>query len=426
MTDSRPAAPADGLCAHTLALVLAGGTGTRLHGLTEARAKPAVPFGGHYRTVDFTLSNCVNSGIRRIALLTQHQPQSLVRHVQQGWRSLYSGHDELIDVWSAAERSGTGWYAGTADAVHQNRDLIALLAPEHVLVLAGDHVYSMDYSRMLEEHRASGADMTLACIEVPREEAHSYGIVELTDDRHVRAFVEKPVDSAPARRRPDRVLASMGIYAFDREFLLRCLAEDAADPRSSHDFGHSVLPRVIHEARVRAHVFRDAVSGAPGYWRDVGTIDGYWSAHMDLLLEPAEFDLFDDSWPIRTHEAPGRPTRLARAARVDTSILGRGCDVAGSVTCSVLSAGVVVGAQSSIRESVLLPGARIGRSCRLERVIVDSGCVIPDHTVIAASELPFDACFHVSPRGIVLVDAAGLDDTGRRQSAAARQGAEVA
>lgn len=405
MNDLRSAGLANTGVNGTLALVLAGGNGSRLHGLTESRAKPAVPFGGHCRTVDFTLSNCVNSGIRRIAVLTQYKSQSLIRHIHQGWRFCRPELGEFLEIWPAQQRCGKRWYTGTADAVHQNRDLIAELDPDHVLVLAGDHVYAMDYGRMLESHRSKRADITIACVEVPLAEASAYGIVEQDESRRVLTFLEKPEHPTPIPGKPGLASASMGIYLFNRELLFDCLEKDAANPHSANDFGRSILPRALQEAQVYAHEFRDARTGTPMYWRDVGTIDGYWQAHMDLISDPPAFDLFDEEWPIWTHEPQGYPTRIANAVRVDASVLGRSCHIDGDISSSVLSANCRVDRGSKIKESVLLPNVRVGRSCWLDRVIVDSNCVIPDNTIITPAELPFECGYHVSRGGVVLLDA---------------------
>lgn len=388
-----------------LALILAGGTGSRMKGLTQSRAKPAVPFGGHYRTIDFTLSNCINSDLRRIALLTQYKSQSLIRHIQQGWSFLRRDLGEFIEVWPAQQRCGERWYAGTVDAVHQNRDLIEALNPEHVLVLAGDHVYAMDYSLMLQAHAESGAEITVGCVEVPVEQAGSFGIVGTDRDFRVRSFVEKPEHPPQSRGRQGMTLASMGIYVFNRQTLFEWMERDAADPSSSHDFGYSVLPEAISSARVFAYVFRDREHGGPAYWRDVGTVDSYWSAHMELLEDGPGIALADPSWPVWTHTEKCAPARISSAVRVSASIIGQGSDIAGDVHRSVVSTNCRVGAHSRLRDCVLLPDVTVGRNCSLERVVVDSRCVIPDNTVIG-SELFEDGGpneLYVSPGGVVLV-----------------------
>jgi glucose-1-phosphate adenylyltransferase len=396
-----------------LALILAGGSGSRLKGLTRYRAKPAVPFGGHYRTVDFTLSNCINSGIRRVALLTQYKSQSLIRHIQQGWGFLRRELNEFIEIWPAQQRHGERWYAGTVDAVYQNRDLIEALDPDYVLVLAGDHVYSMDYSTMLERHVATRADITVGCVEVPLDEARSFGIVGADRDGRMRSFVEKPDRPLPSPGRRNVTLASMGIYVFTRSALFDRLERDAADPDSQHDFGYSVLPTAIASARVFAYVFEDDRSGLPGYWRDVGTVDSYWRAHMELLDDEPKLDLFDSSWPIHTAQPSGAPARISRSVRVSASILGQGSIVAGDIHRSVLSANCRVGAHSRVEDSVLLPNVRIGRNCSLERVVVDSDCVIPDNTVIGGDLFEASGPYRqdLSPQGIVLVTRHAHDST---------------
>jgi len=371
--------------------------------LTERRAKPAVPFGGQYRTIDFTLSNCINSGIRRIAVLTQYKSQSLIRHVEQGFRFLRRELGEFVEIWPAQQRCGERWYSGTVDAVHQNRDLIEALDPEQVLVLAGDHVYAMDYSRMIDAHVESGAQITVGCVEVPLSEAHAFGIVGADGNGRVRSFVEKPEHPEPCRGDRD-ALASMGIYVFDRDTLFDRLDRDAADPDSVHDFGYSVLPEAIHDARVHAYLFRAPDGKTPGYWRDVGTVDAYWSAHMDLLAEAGpKLDLFDASWPIFTHVEPCAPARIGPGVRIGASIIGPGATVFGDVHRSVVSTRCEIGAHSLVKDSVLLPGVKVGRNCRLERVVVDSRCVIPDDTVLGGDLLVDDGVHYVSPRRIVLV-----------------------
>ncbi len=405
MEQASLAAPDRPRQGNTLALVLAGGSGTRLRGLTEWRAKPAVPFAGQYRTVDFTLSNCVNSGLRRIALLTQYKSQSLIRHIQHSWGFLHRDLGEFLEIWPAQQRVGERWYAGTVDAVCQNRDLIEALAPEHVLVLAGDHVYAMDYSRMLEQHVASRADLTVGCVEVPVEDARSFGIAGIDRDGRVRTFVEKPERPTPMPGRGDVTLASMGIYIFDRRFLFEQMERDAADTDSTHDFGYSLLPSVIPSGRVFAYNFRDSRDPRlPGYWRDVGTVDTYWQAHMELLEDPPRLDLHDESWPLRGERSCLPPARISGPVRVGASILAPGAVVAGDVYRSIVSSRCRIGAHSRINECVLLPGCSVGRNCSLDRVVLDSGCVVPDNSVIGANLLDAaDPKYHLSRRGIVLI-----------------------
>ena len=271
-----------------LALVLAGGNGTRLHGLTRRRAKPALPFGGHHRIVDYTLSNCVNSGVSSIAVLTQYKAQSLIRHLQRNWLSGRASHAETIEIWPAQQRNGTSWYAGTADAVHQNRDLIEEINPDNVLILAGDHVYAMDYTNLAAAHARTGADVTISCVEVPVAQSREFGIVEVDDSLRLTGFLEKPTHLASRLGPTSNVLASMGIYLFNTDYLLDCLNADARNGDSKHDFGYDILPWLIGDARVYASLFR-ARDNTPGYWRDVGTIDSYWLAHRELLHARSEF-----------------------------------------------------------------------------------------------------------------------------------------
>lgn len=381
---------------------MAGGHGTRLGELTRWHAKPALPFGGQYRNIDFPLSNCINSDIRRVGILTQYMAHSLIRHVQRGWTFLAPELGELIEVWPAQQRRGRGWYAGTADAVYQNIDLIEQHAPEHVLVLAGDHVYKMDYAAMLDTHVAAAANVTVGCVEVPVEEAGSFGVMGVDPASRVVRFDEKPGDPVPMPSDPSVALASMGIYVFERAFLVECLEADAADPESGHDFGHDVLPAVIGDARVVAHAFRDR-HGRGAYWRDIGTVDSYWRAHMELLAESPALDFHDESWPLRTHQPSCAPPRFVGAGTARSSIVSNGCHVAGSVERSVLSTRCRVETGASVAQSVVLPGARIGRDCRIRRAIVDSGCVIPDGTVIGDDLLTAAESYHISPRGVVLV-----------------------
>lgn len=363
----------------TLALVLAGGKGSRLQELTDNCAKPAVPFGGHYRIVDFTLSNCVNSGIRDIALLTQYKSQPLIRHINRSW---LTGSGASIEIWPAQQRLGDRWYAGTADAVRQNADLIAEAGPAHVLVAAGDHVYAMNYGPMIDAHIARGADATVCCTEFPVTEAHALGIVEVDDQMRLRSFVEKPARPVARPGSPAVVLASMGIYVFETAFLLECLERDARDRGSRHDFGYSILPRLAARADIYAHVFGDAGDGT-GYWRDVGTLDNYWNAHMDLLSEAPQLDPNDARWPIRPEAPQTGPTTCTATADVRASILAGGSRIAGQVVNSVVSTGCTIGAGSTVSRSVLLPNVTIGRNCLVDSAVIASGCCIPDDAIVA-------------------------------------------
>jgi glucose-1-phosphate adenylyltransferase len=399
--------PARGICRDTLAVVMAGGNGNRLGELTRWHAKPALPFGGHYRNVDFALSNCVNSGIRRIGLLTQYKAHSLIQHVYQGWSFLRPEVGEFIELWPAQQRTGKHWYVGTADAVFQNFDIIAGHRPKYVLVLAGDHVYKMDYLAMLEEHVRADAAITIGCVEVPIEAAPAYGVLGVDVTGRVVDFAEKPANPRCVPGRSDVALVSMGIYVFSFEALVEALTADAEDSGSSHDFGHDVLPRQLAEARVQAHAFRDPDTGEPRYWRDVGTIDSYWQANMDLLLENAPIDLHDQSWPIWTSRMQYAPAALSRTGSATESIIAAGCRVDGTVRRSVLFTDARVCARAVVEDSLVLPGATIGRGCRVRQAIIDSGCVVPDGTVIGDGAT--ETRFYVSPMGVSLCTSKDLE-----------------
>lgn len=377
------------LARNTLAVVLAGGNGTRLGELTRWQCKPALPFGGHFRNIDFTLSNCVNSRIRRIGVLTQYKAQSLIGHVANGWNVLPRHLGEFVDVWPAQQRLHPAWYAGTADAVHQNLDLILAQHARYTLVLAGDHIYKMDYRALLAQHALSGANVTIACLPVPVEQASAFGVLEIDAAKRVCAFREKP-EPATLDAPDGTVLASMGIYVFDTDYLASRLERDAETPGSTRDFGRDILPAAVREDRVSAFLFVDDV-GAPRYWRDVGTLDAYWQAHMDLLAAEPPIDLSDPEWPIWTVPEQLPPARLIYNSRhrgfVANSMLSGGTVVRGAaITNSVLAAGVHVDSNTVLDESIVLPGARIGTDCRLRRVIVDAMTVIPNGTVMDGGE----------------------------------------
>ncbi|HKJ82840.1 MAG TPA: glucose-1-phosphate adenylyltransferase, partial [Mariprofundaceae bacterium] len=323
------------LTSETLAVVLAGGKGSRLKALTDWRAKPAVPFGGKFRIIDFPLSNCINSGVRRIAVATQYKSHSLQRHLQRGWSFLSGQFGEFIEVLSAQQRMGEGWYAGTADAIYQNMDIVRRHNPTYVLVLAGDHIYKMDYGKMIAAHVASNADITVGCIPVPIEEASAFGVMSVDQDGHIREFAEKPEEPKPISGMHNRALASMGIYVFSTEFLRNQLATDSKDDSSSHDFGKNIIPKAIaNHARVFAFRFMNANTGAPGYWRDVGTVDAYWEANIDLATIRPDLDLYDQDWPIWTHQEQLPPAKFAfddddRRGQALDSLISGGCLITG-------------------------------------------------------------------------------------------------
>lgn len=393
----------------TLALILAGGRGSRLKQLTDWRAKPAVPFGGKFRIIDFPLSNCVNSGIRRVGILTQYKAHSLMLHIQQGWGFMRGELGEFVELLPASQRTEQGWYTGTADAVYQNIDILRNHGPEYVLVLAGDHIYKMDYGDMLAEHVAQGADMTIGCIEVPVDEAKAFGVMSVDEASRIVAFDEKPDNPNPIPGRDDVALASMGIYIFNAAFLYEQLIKDADNLSSTHDFGHDIIPELIEKYNVVAFPYKDVQGNDPGYWRDVGTIDAFWAANQELIGVTPELNLYDDNWPIWTHQAQQPPAKFVfddderRGTAVDSMVSG-GCIISGStVRHSVLFSNVEVHSYSTVEDCVVLPDVSIGRNCRLKKVVFDKGCEVPEGTVIG-EDLEADAeRYHVSPNGVVLV-----------------------
>jgi glucose-1-phosphate adenylyltransferase len=402
-TGSDDSAGASRFVRAPLALVLAGGCGSRLAGLTAWQTKAAVPFGGRYRAIDFTLSNCVNSGLRRIALLTQYKSQSLIGHVHGGWGFLHRELGEYVEVWPAQQRDGERWYGGTLDAVYQNLDLIAAADPSHVLVLAGDQVYSLDYSLLLEEHAARGADVIVACVDLPPGEGKEYDSVIVGEDLRVESIVANG-DSrlGPAGSRGFG-LAPMGVYLFSSEFLFERLIARRNDTAAG-DFGRDLLPAAARDARVFAYVVRDG--DQPAYWRDIGTIDRYWRAHMELLGDIPPRALMDPSWPVFTRYQPVAPARILHGATLDAALVSPGCTVEGRVERSVLSTRCSVGEGAIVKDSVLLPGARVGAGCVLDRVIVDGEVSIPACTTLGWA-LGAEHGYYVSPLGVLLVTAAG-------------------
>jgi glucose-1-phosphate adenylyltransferase len=376
------------LAQRTTAVVLAGGKGTRLDPLTRTICKPALPFGGSFRCIDFSLSNCVNSGLRTIGVATQHEPDALLAHLWSHWNRPAVGNDAVVHAWRAEERAAQLGYRGTADAVYRNLASIRDLEDSLVLVLAGDHVYKMDYQPMLEAHCARNAAVTIGCIEAPLEDACQFGVLAVAEDGRIERFVEKPSSCKGLRRpAPDRVLASMGIYVFDGAFLARVLHRDAAQPDSGHDFGTDLLPRLIEGGCAHAYAFRGP-GGAPAYWRDIGTLRAYWRAHMELLPPRPHLALVDPTWPIgRVATAPQLSadiTTTAAGGTVESSIVTPSTQVAGQVQRSVLFDDVEVGRGAKVTEAVVLPGAVIGPRCRLRGVIVDAGYRVADGTVVEA------------------------------------------
>ncbi len=399
------------LTRQTVALILAGGRGTRLRKLTEWRAKPAVHFGGKYRIIDFTLSNCLNSGIRRIAVLTQYKADSLIRHIQKGWGFLRGELGEFIDLLPAQQRLHESWYKGTADAVYQNLDILRNYGPEYVLILAGDHVYKMDYGAMLAYHVENRADLTIACIEVPIKDASAFGVMQVDESSRVVDFIEKPEYPPCIPGRADMALASMGIYIFNAKFLYEQLIRDADDPDSSHDFGKDIIPRVIKRYRAFAYPFLDVETGVQSYWRDVGTIDAYWAANMELIGVNPELNLYDRDWPIWTYQEQVPPAKFVfedrerdRVGQAFDSMVCGGCIISGAtVRHSILSTNVRVNSWALVEHSVVLPQVNIGRHAKVRRAIIDRGCRIPEGMEIGYDLEADKERFDVSPGGIVTV-----------------------
>ena len=397
------------LTRNTLALILAGGRGSRLKQMTDWRAKPAVPFGGKFRIIDFPLSNCVNSGIRKIGILTQYKSDSLIRHIQQGWGFLRGEFGEYVDLMPAQQRMNGSWYEGTADAIYQNIDILRNTNTDYVLILAGDHIYKMDYGAMLADHAAKNADLTIGCIEVSLEEASAFGVMHVDDDRRVKDFVEKPEKPPVMPGRTDTALASMGIYIFNKEFLLQKLIEDSDKEGSTRDFGHDIIPSVIDDHIVNAYPFLDLQGGGQSYWRDVGTIDAYWAANMELIEVNPDLNLYDNRWPIWTYQAQTPPAKFVfndddrRGEAVDSMVSG-GCVISGSkVTHSLLFSNVRVNSYTTLQDSVILPSVNIGRHCRITKAIIEKGCDIPEGTIIGEDKVEDEKRFEVSEGGVVLV-----------------------
>jgi len=374
------------LTRNTIALILAGGRGSRLKNMTDWRAKPAVPFGGKFRIIDFPLSNCINSGIRKVGVLTQYKSDSLIRHIQQGWGFLRGEFGEYVDLMPAQQRHDeTSWYQG------------------------GDHIYKMDYGAMLADHVEQNADLTIGCLEVSLEEAKDFGVMAVDENRRVKAFVEKPANPPTMPNKADRALASMGIYIFNTDFLFEQLLKDADTLGSTHDFGHDIIPSVIEDHNVNAYPFLDLQSGEQSYWRDVGTIDAYWSANMELIGVKPDLNLYDQTWPIWTHQVQTPPAKFVfddddrRGQAIDSMVSG-GCVISGStIRHSLLFSEVRVNSYSTIQDSLLLPEVNVARHCRITKAIIEKGCQVPEGTVIGEDRAEDERRFHVSPGGVVLV-----------------------
>ncbi len=399
---------------HAMAYVLAGGRGSRLMELTDRRAKPAVYFAGKSRIIDFALSNAINSGIRRIAVATQYKAHSLIRHLQRGWNFLRPERNESFDILPASQRvNETMWYLGTADAVYQNIDIIESYKPQFMVVLAGDHVYKMDYEKMLQQHIDSDADVTVGCLEATLEEATGFGVMHVDENNTIIEFLEKPKNPPHMPGKPDVALASMGIYVFETSFLIELLKQDAADPASAHDFGKDIIPYIVKNGKAVAHHFSESCvrssEEAKHYWRDVGTVDAYWEANIDLTDVVPDLDLYDRDWPIWTYGEITPPAKFVhdvdgRRGLAIQSLLSGGCIVSGaSLSRSLVFTGVRVHSYSTIHEAVILPYASVGRHVRLNKVVIDSEVHIPDGLVVGEDPELDAKRFRRTEKGVTLI-----------------------
>jgi glucose-1-phosphate adenylyltransferase len=404
------------LTSGTLAVIMAGGRGERLKQLTAHRCKPATPFGGKFRIVDFVLSNCVNSGIRQICVLTQYKAQSLIQHVHRGWGYLRGEFGEFVDVVPAQQQVGEHWYRGTADAVYQNLDYIRAHRPKHVLVLAGDHIYKMDYGPMIAHHVETGADITVGVVEVPVDRAREFGVLSVGEQNRVTKFTEKPAHPEPMPGRPEVALASMGIYVFNADTLDQMLSSDADDPESAHDFGKNIIPSAIGVGKVYAYAFQDVRTRAQAYWRDVGTLDAYYEANMELVHVAPELNIYDDEWPIWTYQLQRPPAKFildedGRRGMAINSMISGGSIISGAVVRqSMLFSDVRVEERAVMNATVVLPSVHVGAGCQISRAILDEGCDVPAGLRIG-EDLELDAQrFEVTAQGVVLVTPDMLRD----------------
>lgn len=407
------------LTKRTMAFVLAGGRGSRMKELTDRRAKPAVYFGGQVRIVDFALSNALNSGIRKMAIATQYKAHSLIRHCQRGWSFFRAERNEYLDILPASQRVDEEWYRGTADAVTQNIDIVDSYGVDYVLILAGDHVYKMDYELMVRQHVETGADVTVGCLSVPRSEASAFGVMHVDQNDQITSFLEKPADPPPSPEDPDTSLASMGIYVFSWPFLRDLLVQDAEDSNSSHDFGHDLIPHIVKNGKAVAHRFSDScvrsAPDAPAYWRDAGTIDAYWKANIDLTDFTPELDLWDRDWPIWTYSEALPPAKFIhdeenRRGLAVSSLVSGGCIISGTeVRNSVLFSQVHSNSYASLQSVVALPQVVVGRSAQLKNVVIDRGVHIPSGLVVGEDPEEDAKWFRVTPSGITLITQNMLD-----------------
>lgn len=407
------------LTQRSMVFVLAGGRGSRLKELTDRRVKPAVPFGGKARIIDFALSNAMNSGIRKMAIATQYKAHSLIRHVQRGWNFLNAARNEFIDVLPASQRGGTeSWYKGTADAVTQNIDIVDSYGVDYVVILAGDHIYKMDYEIMLRQHVESKADVTVGCLTVPREEASAFGVMDTDDAGRITSFLEKPADPPGTPEDPTKALASMGIYVFDWKFLRDLLRKDAENPDSTNDFGTDLIPDIVKNGKAMAHRFDESCvrnENAPAYWRDVGTVDAFWQAHIDLTTFTPELDLWDREWPIWTYNESVPPAKFIHDERdrrgiAISSMVSGGCIISGTeVRNSCLFTNVHSNSYAVLEQAVVLPGVVINRSARLRQVVIDRGVIIPEGLVVDEDPVEDAKWFRVTERGTTLITQTMLD-----------------
>ena len=412
--------PTKRITQRSMAFVLAGGRGSRLKELTDRRVKPAVPFGGKARIIDFALSNAVNSGIRKIAVATQYKAHSLIRHTQRGWNFFRAERNEFLDVLPASQRGGNeSWYKGTADAVTQNIDIVDSYNVDYVVILAGDHIYKMDYEVMLRQHVETSADVTVGCLTVPRMEATAFGVMDTDKDGRITSFLEKPADPPGMPEDPDKALASMGIYVFDWAFLRELLLKDDANPESSNDFGNDLIPSIVKNGKAMAHRFDEScvrADGAPAYWKDVGTVDAFWEAHIDLTSFTPELDLWDKDWPIWTYNEAVPPAKFIhderdRRGMAISSMVAGGCIISGTeVRNSVLFTNVHTNSYAVLDHAVVLPNVVVQRSARLRQVVVDSGVVIPEGLVVGEDPSEDAKWFRVTDRGITLITQDMLDN----------------
>ena len=407
------------LTQRSMAFVLAGGRGSRLKELTNNRVKPAVPFGGKARIIDFALSNAVNSGVRKIAVATQYKAHSLIRHTQRGWNFFRAERNEFLDVLPASQRDGTeNWYKGTADAVTQNIDIVDSYNVDHVIILAGDHIYKMDYEIMLRQHFESQANVTVGCLTVPRADAAAFGVMATNQDGRITSFLEKPADPPGTPEDPNVSLASMGIYVFDWPYLRALLQKDALDPNSSNDFGNDLIPHIVETGKAMAHRFDEScvrADGSPAYWKDVGTVDAFWEAHIDMTSFTPELDLWDEAWPIWTYNESVPPAKFihnenGRRGMAISSMIAGGCIISGTeVRNSVLFTNVHTNSYAVLDHAVVLPEVVVNRSAVLRNVVIDRGVVIPEGLTVGEDREQDAKWFRVTDKGITLITQDMLD-----------------